>query len=79
LKLLEEQRLGGKSEWKSFLGVLTPSLTPWVFPPEASCYLDGTELEPVLRYKVARLEDERKEANGANPNPQPEPCNPITL
>jgi G3E family GTPase len=63
LKILQEKRLGNKSEWKPFLDVLTDSMTPWMFPPEASSFLDGTELEPVLRQKIERLKEESTEEN----------------
>ena len=56
--ILEEQRQEAASQWAPLLSVLTSAPCPWLWPQEAQRYLDGTELEPVLRQKLARLKAE---------------------
>ena len=56
--LLREQAKGGQSSWSPLLRMLTRAPCPWVWPKDATSYLTGTELEPVLKVKSRRLASE---------------------
>ena len=56
--LLREQAKGGQSSWSPLLRMLTRAPCPWVWPKDATSYLTGTELEPVLKVKSRRLGSE---------------------
>ena len=57
--LLSERDKGSDSSWAPLLNMLTPALCPVTWPRGTSCYLDGTELQPVLERKHQRLRTER--------------------
>ena len=59
--LLAEREKGASSAWAPMLSMLCADPgCPWRWPVEAQRYLDGTELEPVLRLKRERLEAESR-------------------
>ena len=53
LELLNREK---NEAFAPLLDILTPAACPWVWPAEAARWLDGTELEPVLKRKNRRLE-----------------------
>ena len=60
-RLIEETRKGAASEWAPLLSVLTPAPCPWIWPEAALRFLDGTELQEVLKRKQKRMRLERRE------------------
>ena len=56
--VLAELALGDVSRWAPLLRMASPAGCPWTWPARWRSWLDGTELEEVLRQKMERLEAE---------------------
>lgn len=55
---IARQVLRRDPEWLPLLNTLTPASCPWLWPQGARTYLQGTELEDVVRTKLQRLSTE---------------------
>ncbi|MEM6713377.1 MAG: SET domain-containing protein, partial [Pseudomonadota bacterium] len=55
---IARQVLRRDPEWLPLLNALTPASCPWLWPQDARKYLQGTELEDVVKMKLQRLSSE---------------------
>ena len=58
-EVLREADAGAASPWRPLLRLISPAPCPFIWPAAAKRFLDGTELEEVVRRKRKRLRSER--------------------